>query len=61
MSNTLNYRAFISYAHKDEHWAAWLRKRLEGYRAPGRIVKEHNLTSNRLLPVFRDRDELATG
>ncbi|MEM9184372.1 MAG: hypothetical protein AAGB27_14555 [Pseudomonadota bacterium] len=61
MSNTLNYRAFVSYAHKDEHRAAWLHKRLEVYRVPGRIVQEHNLPSNRLLPVFRDRDELATG
>lgn len=60
MPNQISYRAFISYAHKDEGWASWLHKRLENYRIPGRIVQEHRLKSNRLIPIFRDRDELTT-
>ncbi|MFK7957326.1 MAG: tetratricopeptide repeat protein [Lysobacterales bacterium] len=59
MSKSPAYRAFISYAHKDNVWASWLHRRLENYRIPQRIVGEHQLDSNRLIPIFRDRDELS--
>jgi len=55
-----SFPAFISYSHKDEAWASWLHKRLETYRIPRRIVQDSGLESNRLLPIFRDRDELST-
>ena len=54
------YRAFISYSHADERWAKWLHKRLERYKVPRNAVIEHNLSTNRIAPVFRDRDELGS-
>ena len=57
------YRAFISYSHADEEWAKWLHKSLETYRLPRRLVgreTEFGPVPQRLAPVFRDRDELAT-
>lgn len=57
------YRAFISYSHRDAAWAAWLHRALETYRVPSRLVGKHTaagITPRRLLPIFRDRDELAS-
>lgn len=57
------YRAFISYSHADEEWAKWLHKSLETYRVPKHLVgreTEFGAVPERLMPVFRDRDELAT-
>jgi len=57
------YRAFISYSHSDEEWAKWLHKSLETYRMPKRLVgreTEFGPVSDKIAPVFRDRDELAT-
>ena len=57
------YSAFISYSHADEEWAKWLHKSLETYRLPRRLVgreTEFGPVPQRLAPVFRDRDELAT-
>jgi len=57
------YRAFISYSHADEEWAKWLHKSLETYRMPKRLVgreTEFGPVPDRIAPVFRDRDELAT-
>jgi len=55
------YRAFISYSHQDQAWAAWLHKALETYRVPSRLVgltTAAGVIPPRLAPVFRDRDEL---
>lgn len=55
------YKAFLSYSHKDAAAAARLHKALEGYRLPKRLVGravEHGPVPQRLLPIFRDRDEL---
>jgi len=60
----LRYRAFISYSHIDESWAAWLHKSLESYRVPRRLVGttgSHGVVPARLTPIFRDRDELSSG
>lgn len=57
---TFKYKAFISYSHGDERWALWLHKALETYRVPKHLVVKHGLPSNRLIPIFRDRDELAS-
>lgn len=57
------YHAFISYSHADERWAKWLQSALEGYRLPKRLAHqklEDGAGSNRLFPIFRDRDELAS-
>lgn len=57
-----NYRAFISYSHEDEHWAAWLQKSLESFRVPRRLVsrKAGAQVPRKLAPVFRDREDLST-
>ena len=55
------YRAFISYSHQDQLWAQWLHKALESYRVPSRLVGQTTAAGvipARLIPVFRDRDEL---
>ena len=57
------YFAFISYSHRDEQWAQWLHKALETYRVPSRLVGQTTAAGTiprRLLPIFRDRDELAS-
>jgi len=57
------YFAFISYSHQDETWAQWLHKTLETWRVPKRLVGQTTAAGTippRLLPIFRDRDELAS-
>ena len=57
------YFAFISYSHRDKAWAGWLHRALETYRVPRRLVglrTSVGLIPPRLLPIFRDRDELAS-
>jgi tetratricopeptide (TPR) repeat protein len=54
------YLAFISYSHADAKLAAWLHRALETYRIPAKVVARHGLATQRLVPIFRDREELAT-
>ena len=54
------YKAFISYSHEDEKWATWLHRALERYRVPKHIVSSAGLDSDRLTPIFRDREELGS-
>src|SRR6478736_8731292 len=57
------YFAFISYSHQDETWAQWLHKTLETWRVPKRLVGQTTAAGTippRLIPIFRDRDELAS-
>jgi len=57
------YFAFISYSHQDETWAQWLHKTLETWRVPKRLVGQTTAAGAippRLIPIFRDRDELAS-
>ncbi len=61
MPGPRRYKAFISYSHDDERWARWLQRALEGYRLPNRLRKRHPKLPARLFPIFRDRDELASG
>jgi len=51
------YAAFISYAHKDARWAAWLQQAIETYRLPQDIAA-HRGVDRKIGKVFRDRDEL---
>ncbi|MCH8347835.1 MAG: TIR domain-containing protein [Proteobacteria bacterium] len=61
MIRSFRYKAFISYSHTDRQWGRWLLRALETYRIPkhlvGRKTKMGRVPS-RLLPIFRDRDEL---
>ena len=63
MSNrSYKYRAFITYAHKDEERARWLRQKLEAFRVPKHLIGtdgDFGVVPSRLFPIFRDRDELA--
>ncbi|MGD9020528.1 MAG: toll/interleukin-1 receptor domain-containing protein, partial [Lysobacterales bacterium] len=57
------YKAFISYSHRDEKWAAWLHRALESYRLPHKLkgsTTARGLVPARVKPVFRDRDELTS-
>lgn len=55
------YVAFISYSHKDAAMGRWLHRKLESYRLPKRLAGtqgEDGKIPARLIPIFRDRDEL---
>lgn len=55
------YRAFISYSHRDRDAARWLHKALETYRIPKRLIGTPTSIGPipaRLSPVFIDREEL---
>lgn len=57
------YRAFISYSHRDSGWSRWLHRALETYRVPRALVGRQTPLGpvpQRLAPVFRDREELAS-
>src|SRR5262245_41402078 len=57
----VRYRAFISYSHQDDRWAAWLHRSLEAYKPPRNLVgteTKYGRVPSRLAPIFRDRDEL---
>lgn len=59
----MKYSAFISYNHRDRAWATWLHRALERYSVPERLwgrPAPWGEIGQRLPPVFRDRDELAT-
>lgn len=59
----LRYRAYISYSHKDEAWAAWLHRALESYRVPRNLIGNKTAVGEvpaRIRPVFRDRDDLSS-
>ena len=63
MDAGLKYRAFISYSHRDQAWATWLHEAIESYRVPSRLVGKTTAAGvipARLVPLFRDRDELPT-
>jgi len=56
------YWAFISYSSKDKAFAKKLHQRLETYRIPkdlvGRPGRDGEPVPHRLMPIFRDREEL---
>lgn len=61
MMHSRHYKAFISYSHSDEAWARWLQRALERYKLPKTFRQSHPELPVRLYPIFRDRDELASG
>ena len=57
------YWAFLSYSQRDKNWSDWLRRAIENYRVPRRLVGRQSrdgAVPRRLFPVFRDREELPT-
>jgi hypothetical protein len=64
MSGAFRYAAFVSYFSKDAAFAQRLRRALEAYAVP-KSLGEFDLLgdgagkTNRVYPVFRDREELA--
>jgi len=60
MVNDNQYLAFISYKREDEKWAKWLQKKIEGYRLPARLCKQHRLPP-RLPKVFLDTTDIQPG
>lgn len=58
-NSEMRYYAFISYSRKDESWAKWLQKKLETYRLPSRLGKDHIGLPKRIFPVFRDMTDLS--
>ena len=63
ISARCKYPVFISYSHRDERWAKWLHKAIEGYPVPKPLVGRKapgGPIPAKIFPVFRDRDELAS-
>jgi tetratricopeptide (TPR) repeat protein len=61
--NETRYKAFISYSHVDSKWAIWLQRSLETYRPPKHVLgqgTDSGSVARPLVPIFRDRSELAT-
>ena len=59
-----HYYAFLSYSHRDSATADWLHRELERFRVPAALAGRstaNGITPKRLIPVFRDRHELAAG
>ena len=62
-TQTPKYWAFLSYSQRDKTWSDWLRRAIENYRVPRRLVGRQSrdgAVPRRLFPVFRDREELPT-
>ncbi len=59
---TTRYRAFLSYSHRNRAETEWLHRALERYHMPKKLVGKETPKGPvpaRLIPVFRDRDELS--
>jgi hypothetical protein len=62
-SPSRRYKAFVSYSHRDKAAGSRLFKRLDGWRTPKALrgrPGRHGPAPDRLYPLFRDREELAT-
>jgi tetratricopeptide (TPR) repeat protein len=60
---SLQFKAYLSYSHKDEAWAVWLHRALETYRVPRNLVgakTSAGIVPSRIRPVFRDREDLSS-
>ena len=56
------YVAFLSYSHRNKAETEWLHRALERYSIPRKLVGRETAKGKvpaRLIPIFRDRDELA--
>jgi TIR domain-containing protein len=60
----LQYRAFLSYSHRDTACAKWLHRALEGYRIDKDLVGRETAygpVPKTLRPIFRDREDFSAG
>lgn len=56
------YQAFISYNSHDLKWAKWLQQKLETYKFPKSVIKEHgDKIYEKLRPVFLDKTDMTLG
>lgn len=53
-----HYRAFLSYSHVDNRFAAKLHNWLETYRIPKHALPKTTFSRRTLSPIFRDRAEM---
>ncbi|MHA7873485.1 MAG: toll/interleukin-1 receptor domain-containing protein, partial [Hyphococcus sp.] len=63
-ATSFQYAAFISYSHADEAAAGWLHRALETFHPPAGLSIPAGVRlprTDKLAPVFRDREELASG
>ena len=58
--NEYRFYAFISYSRRNEDIAIWLQKKLESYRLPAVLQKQHNELPKK-LKIFRDRTDIGVG
>lgn len=54
------YYAFISYSRKDERMARWIQKKLEAYRLPTVLQRQHKNLPKK-LKIFRDKTDIGIG
>jgi tetratricopeptide (TPR) repeat protein len=61
---SIEYRAFLSYSHRDTAWGKWLHRALEGYRIDKDLVGRETRVGSvprTLRPIFRDREDFSAG
>jgi TIR domain/WD domain, G-beta repeat len=61
---SFQYRAFLSYSHRDTAWGRWLHQALEGYGVDKDLVGRETTAGpipKALRPIFRDREDFAAG
>lgn len=61
MAEVFQYKAFLSYSHKDKKAGEWLHKQLEKYRIPKNLLGDSTdgtSPARTIGRIFRDRDEL---
>jgi hypothetical protein len=58
------FRAFLSYSHADEQFAARFHRDLERWRADRALLRSANIAEDvprDLRPIFRDREDFPAG
>lgn len=55
------YFAFISYKEEDAEWAKWLQRKLEHYKLPTALRKEHPHLPERISPIYEYKSEAGGG
>ena len=61
---SIEYRAFLSYSHRDKSWAQWLHHALESTRIDKDLVGRETRVGpvpRALRPIFRDREDFSAG
>ena len=61
---SIEYRAFLSYSHRDKSWAQWLHHALESTRIDKDLVSRATRVGpvpRALRPIFRDREDFSAG